>query len=96
MMALQDIIQQTDTDVRVDFRLWQYLSLVSWEEGLSYWRWIWLDGFDGVFPLRKVYSERLSLVGDSANSLDRGQPNLSQFYDSGDLQILDHVIDIKP
>lgn len=96
MLALREIIQQTDSYVRVDFRLWDYLKLVSWEKKFGYWRTVHLEGFDGIFSLRNVYFTRFGLVGDSTIGLDRKQPNLSQFYDSGDLQILDHVIDIKP
>jgi len=84
-------MQQRDVRVRVDFRLWDYLKYVPGNERTGYWHQIQLDGFDGIFALRTAYWDRWFLVNGSASQLDLQQPNLSQFYDSGRMQLLDHV-----
>lgn len=91
LLTLQEAMQQRDVRVRVDFRLWDYLKYVPGNERTGYWRQIQLDGFDGIFALRAAYLDRLFLVNGSASELDLQQPNLSQFYDSGRMQLLDHV-----
>jgi len=91
LLTLQEAMQQRDVRVRVDFRLWDYLKYVPGNERTGYWHQIQLDGFDGIFALRAAYLDRLFLVNGSAAELDLQQPNLSQFYDSGRMQLLDHV-----
>jgi len=91
LLTLQEAMQQRDVRVRVDFRLWDYLKYVPGNERTGYWHQIQLDGFDGIFALRAAYLDRLFLVNGSASQLDLQQPNLSQFYDSGRMQLLDHV-----
>jgi len=91
LLTLQEAMQQRDVRVRVDFRLWDYLKYVPGNERTGYWHQIQLDGFDGIFALRAAYLDRLFLVNGSASELDLQQPNLSQFYDSGRMQLLDHV-----
>jgi len=91
LLTLQETMQQRDVRVRVDFRLWDYLKYVPGNERTGYWHQIQLDGFDGIFALRAAYLDRLFLVNGSASELDLQQPDLSQFYDSGRMQLLDHV-----
>lgn len=91
LLTLEEAMQQRDVRVRVDFRLWDYLKYVPGNERTGYWHQIQLDGFDGIFALRAAYLDRLFLVNGSASQLDLQQPNLSQFYDSGRMQLLDHV-----
>jgi hypothetical protein len=94
LLRLQDIIHRKDVSVRVDFRLWDYLKFVPESDRVGYWKQIHLDGFDGIFPMRDVYFSRRLLVGDLVPALELKHPSLSQFYDSGDMQLLDHVDDI--
>lgn len=94
LLRIQDIIHRKDVSVRVDFRLWDYLKFVPDSDRVGYWEQIHLDGFNGIFPMRDVYFHRRLLVGDLVPALELKLPSLSQFYDSGDMQLLDHVDDI--
>jgi hypothetical protein len=91
LLTLQEAMQGRDVRVRVDFRLWDYLKYVPGNERTGYWHEVQLDEFDGIFALRSAYRERLFLVNGSASQVDLQQPNLSQFYDSGRMQLLEHV-----
>jgi hypothetical protein len=93
MTALQQILRRGNANIRVDFRLWDYLKLGSKDDDLGYWLQIRPEEFDGIFPIRDVYFSRSWFVGDSAVEVDRLQPHLSQFYDSGDMQLMDKVGD---
>jgi hypothetical protein len=94
LLRLQDIIHRKDVSVRVDFRLWDYLKFVPESDMVGYWEQIHLDGFNGIFPMRDVYFSRRLLVGDLVPALELEHLSLSQFYDSGDMQLLDRVDDI--
>jgi hypothetical protein len=93
LLALQATMRQRDVRVRVDFRLWDYLKYVPGHEQVGHWQEIQLDGFDGVFAFRSAYWHHPLLVNGSASQIDRQQPNLSQFYDSGEMQLLDRADD---
>jgi hypothetical protein len=91
LLALQQVAQEREVDVRCDYRLWDYLRYVLQDDRSGYWHQIQLDGFDGVFAFRAAYLHYQVLMDDSAYSVDRKQLRLSQFYDSGDMQLLDYV-----
>ncbi len=91
LLTLEDTMRRRDVNVKVDFRLWNYLKYVPGNERAGYWNHIQLEGFDGVFALRTAYWHRLFLVNGSVSQIDRQHPTLAQFYDSGDMQLLDRV-----
>jgi hypothetical protein len=84
-------MKNNNTNIRVDFRLWNYLRLQPANEKAGYWNSIQLDSFNGVFPIRNIYFHRYFFVEESILDFNLSQNNLSQFYDSGDIQLLDHI-----
>lgn len=90
LIALQDIIQNREAEVKVDFRLWDYLKFRRDKGTVQYWDQINVDRFNGIFPIRDAYFTRNLLLGESASELNLDDPNISQFYDSGDLQIIEY------
>ncbi len=90
LITLQQVAQERDINVRSDYRLWDYLKYVLQDDQSGYWHQIQLDGFDGVFSFRTAYLHYQVLV-DSTALMDRKQLRLSQFYDSGDMQLFDYV-----
>lgn len=91
LRTLQEAMQERDVAIRVDLRLWDYLKYVPDNERCGCWQQIRLDGFNGIFAFRPAYSRRSFLMDSAASQFDREQTNLSQFYDSGDMQLLDHA-----
>jgi hypothetical protein len=77
------------TPVRVDFRLYDYFKQRG-INNLGYWNDINPDQYQGVFALRSIYTSRYFRVSKSANALNRQKLDAAQFYDSGDLQLLDN------
>lgn len=88
--ALETVAENQQTLVRVDFRLWDYLKYRSLGDNVGYWQRINPDGFDGVFVLRDAYRSRLILENVIDGDDDFQGLNVSRFYDSGSLQLLDH------
>ncbi len=89
LLRLEEVMQRRDVDVRVDFRLWDYLKYQPGNERAGYWHQIELEACDGVFPIRAAYWHRDFLVGGSVPDIDFRRPRVSLFYDSGDMQLLD-------
>jgi len=90
LLKLEEIIQIKDVPVRVDFRLWDYLKLVdNGKNQVGYWQKMKLNGFNGIFPIRNVYFERYSLIGNPVFDTNYDPSTISKFYDSGDMQLLE-------
>jgi len=90
MVQLDKRLRSQQSNIMVDFRLYDFLKATPDENSrLGYWKFIKLEGYNGIFPVRRAYYERTLLVGDTAFDLVRDRPNLAQIYDSGDIQIMD-------
>ena len=66
LIALQEIIQNREAAVKVDFRLWDYLKFHPDKDTVQYWEQINVDRFNGIFPIRDAYFTRRLLLGESA------------------------------
>lgn len=91
LVVLSDIVSNKDKQAIVDFRLWDYLKYTSSSEKIKYWREMRLESFDGIFPTRLIYYERPFFTRNPDFNVYRTEPNNSQFYDSGDMQLIDCV-----
>ena len=90
MVQLDKRLRTQQSNIMVDFRLYDFLKATPDENSrLGYWKYIKIEAYNGIFPVRRAYYERTLLVGDTAFNIVRDRPNLAQVYDSGDIQIMD-------
>jgi hypothetical protein len=100
MVAIQKTLNNRDVKVKTDSWLWNYLQYVPGGDQVQYWTdKADVAQLDGIFAYRPEYRDAsyfgYSNMANLTSSMTAEREYISQFYDSGDLQWIEHVSDEK-